>query len=39
MIAIIITMIAAAAVVVMTVHEAVMLYKETRPRSSNNSSK
>lgn len=29
MIAITITMIAAAAVVVMTVHEAVMLYKET----------
>lgn len=39
MIAIIITMIAAAAVVVMTVHEAVMLIKESRPRSSRNSSR
>lgn len=39
MIAITITMIAAAAVVVMTVHEAIMLHKETRPRSSRNSSK
>lgn len=39
MIAITITMIAAAAVVVMTVREAVLLIKESRPRSSRNSSK